>query len=86
MVKLIGTHIVDLMKEEKHVSIVAIRRLLNFFRLFFYFIKRNPEIQDVIESKIETFVKNPESRHKSICKNLLDYQIFALLSKKVDYN
>lgn len=73
MLKIIGTHIVSLMDEKKHCSIVTIRRLLNFFRILFYFIKTNPEIQDIIETRIEEFVNNAESRHKNICKNLLDY-------------
>jgi hypothetical protein len=33
---LIITHIVDLMKDNRHVSIVSIRRLINFIRLFWY--------------------------------------------------
>jgi len=32
--KLIITHLVDMVDEKKHMSIQAIRRLLNFIRLF----------------------------------------------------
>lgn len=85
MLKLIGTHVVDMMKENRHTSVLAIRRLFNFFRILFYFMKRHPKIQDLIEEKIHEFVSDPEKRHKNTCKNLLDYQIMALLSKKVDY-
>ena len=85
MLKLIGTHVVDILSESRHTSIVAIRRLFNFFRLFFYFLEKHPQIQESIETKILEFVSNPEKRHKDTCKNLLDYQIMALLSKKVDY-
>ena len=34
MPKLLMTHIVDLMKENRHVSMIAIRRLFNFIRIF----------------------------------------------------
>jgi hypothetical protein len=85
MIKLIGTHIVDMMKENKHMSIVAIRRLFNFIRLLQYFIQKYPEIQEQIEDSLNAFMNDPDTRHKKICKNLLDYQILAIMSKKVIY-
>ena len=45
MSRLIMTHVVDLTKENRHISIVAIRRLLNFIRLFLYLIEKDPSIQ-----------------------------------------
>jgi hypothetical protein len=50
MPKLIKTHIVDMMKENRHTSILAIRRLFNFIRLFLYFIDKDPKIAENIES------------------------------------
>lgn len=44
MLKLIGTHVVSLMREDVHTSILAIRRLFNFFRILFYFMKKHPQI------------------------------------------
>ena len=44
MLKLIGTHIVDMMKENRHCSIVAIRRLFNFMRLLQYLMDKDPQI------------------------------------------
>lgn len=85
MLKLIGTHVVSLMNENVHTSIVAIRRLFNFFRILFYFMKKHPEMQELIEARIHEFVSQPEKRHKNHCKNLLDFQIMALFSKKVSY-
>lgn len=38
MPKLISTHIIDMMKENRHLSIIAIRRLMNFIRIFKWFI------------------------------------------------
>ena len=49
MPKLIITHIVDMMKENRHASIIAIRRLINFIRLFQYFIDKDPKIQECID-------------------------------------
>ena len=37
--RLIMTHIADLTKENRHVSIIAIRRLFNFMRLFHMLVK-----------------------------------------------
>jgi hypothetical protein len=34
MPRLLMTHVVDLMKENRHISIIAIRRLFNFIRIF----------------------------------------------------
>ena len=42
--KLIVTHVVDLIQEFRHVSILAIRRLMNFIRLFRLLIDLYPEV------------------------------------------
>lgn len=73
MIKLIGTHIANLMKENLHISIMAIRRLFNFFRLLFYFMDKDPAIRAKIEKDVKGFVTNPDNRTKNVCKNLLDY-------------
>lgn len=44
--KLIVTHVADLIQEVRHVSILAIRRLMNFIRLFRLLIDLHPEIQE----------------------------------------
>jgi hypothetical protein len=44
MPKLMVTHILDMMKENRHASIIAIRRLMNFIRLFRYFIEKDERI------------------------------------------
>jgi len=44
MPKLIITHIVDMVDEKKHMSIVAIRRLVNYIRLFRLLIELCPEV------------------------------------------
>lgn len=44
MPKLMITHILDMMKENRHTSIIAIRRLMNFIRLFRYFIEKDEKI------------------------------------------
>lgn len=44
MLKLIGTHIIDMMKENRHISIVAIRRVFNFIRLFLNIMKKDAKV------------------------------------------
>ena len=73
MLKLIGTHVVDMMKENKHISIVAIRRLFNFIRLFLYFMKKDPSIEKEMNALVNAFINDPATRHKDTCKNMLDY-------------
>lgn len=64
MPKLIMTHIADMMKENRHISIVAIRRLMNFIRIFKWFIQKDPTIQTIIDKKMESFKTQKESRNK----------------------
>jgi hypothetical protein len=44
MPKLIHTHVCDMMKENRHTSIIAIRRLMNFIRIFQWLIEKDPTI------------------------------------------
>lgn len=46
MPKLIITHMVEIVSEKKHCSIIAIRRLVNFFRLFRILISLEPSVQN----------------------------------------
>ena len=53
MPKLIITHMVDLVCENKHCSIIAIRRLVNFFRLFRILIDLCPSVQEQINENLK---------------------------------
>lgn len=64
MPKLIITHVVDMMKENRHISIVAIRRLFNFIRIFHYLASRDEKIQQMMNKKLETFLSDPDMRLK----------------------
>ena len=64
MPRLIMTHIVDMMKEERHVSMVAIRRLFNFLRIFHYLASKDDKIREEIDTKLERFLTDPDSRVK----------------------
>lgn len=44
MPKLISTHIIDMMKENRHISIIAIRRVFNFIRLFAHLVSKDDKI------------------------------------------
>ena len=47
--RLIMTHIVDLTKENRTISIIAIRRLFNFMRLFYILIKKLPKVAEIMD-------------------------------------
>lgn len=85
LLKLIGAHVLDVIKETVHPSVLVIRRLFNFLRLMIYLIEKHPRIQDTIEQKVGDFMKDEVNRHKDNCPNLLDILIMVLFSQKVDY-
>jgi hypothetical protein len=78
--KLIITHVVDLIQEFRHVSILSIRRLVNFIRLFRLLLELHPEVEQEIEQKLEDFIKNPEKRHKEQCGTLGDLLALVTIS------
>lgn len=49
MPKIIITHIADMMQEFRHVSILAIRRLMNFIRLFDLLLELYPEARIIVD-------------------------------------
>ncbi len=72
MPKIILTHVAELIQEFRHVSILAIRRLLNFIRLFVLLLELYPEVEGEMCKQIEAFLSSPEKRHKDHCSSLGD--------------
>jgi len=85
MPKLINTHVLDLMKENRHISILAIRRLFNFIRLFAYFMNKDPRIQEQMEGRVKRFIDDPEQRTKKNTPNLGDLQVFSTMSRQFSH-
>lgn len=83
--KLITTHIVDLCKENRFTSIVSIRRLFNFMRLFFMCIEKFPEIGNLMDAKLKEFIEDPEKRVKEFQPNLGDLLVYSLMSSTYDF-
>ena len=54
--KLIITHVADMIQEFRHISILAIRRLINFVRLFRLLMDLYPEVSNEIDGKIGQFI------------------------------
>ncbi len=52
MPKLLTTHLVDMVGDNTHASVVAIRRLVNFIRLFRLLIELKPEAEDLIAKRL----------------------------------
>ena len=86
MPKLLTTHLVDMVGDNTHVSLVAIRRLFNFIRLFRLLIELQPEADKILDQKLKTFKEEPEKRVKDHCSALGDILSFATVSNNVKLN
>jgi len=82
MPKIIITHVADLIQEYRHVSILAIRRMVNFVRLFRLLLELYPEVEKEIDTKIESFINNPKLRTKDHCHSLGDLLAMVTVSQK----
>ena len=82
MPKLIITHMVEMANEKKHMSIAAIRRLINYIRLFRLLIELCPQVMGVINDKINTFITKPETRVKDHTASLGDILAMVAVSDR----
>ena len=71
-----------MISEQRHISILAIRRLMNFIRLFRLLLDLFPETEIEINRRIEEFIKDPAKRHKDYCSSLGDFLSMATVSQK----
>jgi len=83
--KLIITHLVDLVDAKKSISIVAIRRLFSFFRLFRLLMALHPEVEKTIDADLEKFVNSPDLRIKDHFPSLGDLLTYSIISKKYNF-
>ena len=82
MPKLIITHMVELANERKHVSILAVRRLINFIRLFRLSIELVPGVMEIINEKIRVFKEEAEKRVKDFTPSLGDILSISIVSDR----
>ena len=80
MPKLIITHMVELANESKHVSILAIRRLINFIRLFRLCIELVPGVMEIINQKLRMFKDDKTKRVKDFTPSLGDILSISIVS------
>lgn len=80
MPKLIITHMVDMANERKHISILAVRRLVNFIRLFRLCIETVPGLQSAINEKLRVFKQDGNSRVKDHTPSLGDILAISMVS------
>lgn len=85
---LIMTHGVDMSDQSRHMSIVSLRRMFNFIRLAQLVMGKLPKMVELIDNKLETFIKDPSSRlkGKEFTPNLGIIMIYAILSSKYTVN
>lgn len=69
-----------MMQEIRHTSILAIRRLANFIRLFRYLLAMHPEMEKTMDEKIEQFIKDPTKRTKDFTGSLGDLLAMVTVS------
>lgn len=81
--KLIITHMVDMANERKHVSILALRRLINFIRIFRLCIELVPGVQTTINEKLNMFKNEESKRVKDFTPSLGDILAFTMVSDEV---
>ena len=82
MPKLLTTHLVDMVSDNTHASVVAIRRLVNFIRLFRLLIELRPEAEDLVGKRLQVFKDEPDKRVKDHCSALGDILSFATIHNK----
>lgn len=82
MPKLMTTHLVDMVSEKHHFSLVAIRRLFNFVRLFRLLFELAPEAEKMVDERLKAFKEQPDKRVKDHCSALGDILSFAIVSNK----
>jgi len=80
MPKLIITHMVEMANERKHISILALRRLVNFIRLFRLCIELVPGVMTTINEKLKTFKDDEAKRVKDFTPSLGDILAMAIVS------
>lgn len=80
MPKLIITHMVDMANERKHISILALRRLVNFIRLFRLAIELVPGVQAAINEKLRMFKEDESKRVKDFTPSLGDILAISIVS------
>ena len=86
MPKLIITHMVEMANERKHISILAIRRLINFIRLFRLCIELVPDVMAIINEKIAMFKNEEAKRVKDFTASLGDILAISIVSNDFSLN
>jgi len=80
MPKLIITHMVEMANEVKYISILAIRRLINFIRIFRLCIELVPGVMPIINEKIRMFKEEEDKRVKDYTPSLGDILSMSIVS------
>jgi hypothetical protein len=76
MPKLIVTHLIQLVDDKKHHSIIAIRRLFNFIRVFSMLLELHPDLKAKIDGQLSEFIAKPVSRLKDKTPSLSDILVY----------
>ena len=81
MPKLFISFVVKLVEEKTTLSIEALRRLINFMRLYRMLIELKPEAEKKLTDSLNDFQNDDKKRHKNYCSSLGDILVNATISK-----
>jgi len=71
--KLMATMTVEVMSQRKHASIKALRGYCHFYRLLLEFVKKYPQLLEIVNKTVKGFIENDEERHKDKVPNLGEF-------------
>jgi hypothetical protein len=85
LTKLMNSMIVLVMNGTKHGSIKALDGYISFHRLLMALLEEFPELKKSVETKIETFISEPNSRRKQTLSSIGDFLPLLTVSEKFSW-
>jgi hypothetical protein len=85
LTKLMNSMIVLVMNGTKHGSIKALDGYISFHRLLMALVEEFPELKKSVETKIETFISEPNSRRKQTLSSIGDFLPLLTVSEKFSW-
>ena len=84
--KILNTLVVGVMGGDVFASVAALEGYMAFSHLLMSFSNDFPELQTLIESRIESFITSEQGRNKRVCPSLGDLITMMVISDKYSWN
>jgi hypothetical protein len=72
----------EIVREQQHPSIRIMRLFCHFHAMWLLFMQRYPQLNDMVEKRLQDFMSSPERRHKKHAANLGEIICFLMVSEK----